>query len=147
MAWIDKTAGCSAASTSSTRRSGVALVAVPIAVRHLPAVPHADDRGLRRSMRVPITQEERRVAGGNRLTAKLKVHGSGLRPMLQASIDDVQSLGFVFENPNSADVLVGVVPPGTHDFILLDGVQEVARLRNAVTIEATAPRALPAWGR
>ena len=36
-------------------------------------------------VRVPITQEERRVAGGNRLTAKLKVHGSGMRPMLQAS--------------------------------------------------------------
>jgi hypothetical protein len=63
--------------------------------------------------RVPITREERRVAGGNRLTAKLKVRGSGLRPMLRASIDDVQSLGFVFEDPNSADVhrrRVGIRP-------------------------------------
>ena len=89
--------------------------------------------------RVPITREERRVAGGNRLTAKLKVRGSGLRPMLRASIDGVQSLGFVFEDPNSADVLVGEVPPGAHDLILYDGVQEVARLAKSVTIESTAP--------
>ena len=84
-------------------------------------------------------REERRVAGGNRLTAKLKVRGSGLRPMLRASIDSVQSLGFVFEDPNSADVLVGEVPPGAHDLILYDGVQEVARLAKSVTIESTAP--------
>jgi hypothetical protein len=89
--------------------------------------------------RVPITREERRVAGGNRLTAKLKVRGSGLRPMLRASIDDVQSLGFVFEDPNSADVLVGEVPQGAHDLILYDGVQEVARLAKSVTIESSAP--------
>ena len=97
--------------------------------------------------RVPITREERRVAGGNRLTAKLKVRGSGLRPMLRASIDGVQSLGFVFEDPNSADVLVGEVPPGTHDLILYDGVQEVARLAQSVTIESTAPPRVAVAGR
>jgi hypothetical protein len=89
--------------------------------------------------RVPITREERRVAQGNRLTAKLKVRGSGLRPMLQASIGDTRSLGFVFEDPNSADVMVGEVPPGTHDLVLYDGVQEVARLPKSVTIESSAP--------
>jgi hypothetical protein len=96
--------------------------------------------------RVPITREERRVAGGNRLTAKLKVRGSGLRPMLRASIDGVQSLGFVFEDPNSADVLVGEVPPGAHDLILYDGVQEVARLAKSVTIESSAPPRIAAVG-
>lgn len=96
--------------------------------------------------RVPITREERRVAGGNRLTAKLKVRGSGLRPMLRASIDGVQSLGFVFEDPNSADVLVGEVPPGAHDLILYDGVQEIARLAKSVTLEATAPPRISAVG-
>ena len=88
--------------------------------------------------RVPITQEERRVAGGNRLTAKLKVRGSGFRPMLQASLDETRALGFVFENPNSADVLVGVVPPGPHDLVLFDGVQEVARRPKSVTITSPA---------
>ncbi|MCU1381468.1 MAG: hypothetical protein JWL71_165 [Acidobacteria bacterium] len=96
--------------------------------------------------RAPIGLEERRVAGGNRLTAKLKVRGSGLRPMLHASIDGTPALGFVFENPNSADVLVGDVPPGPHDLILFDGVQEVARLAAAVTIESAAPRRIAAVG-
>jgi hypothetical protein len=61
--------------------------------------------------------------------------------MLRASIGATQSLGFVFEDPNSADVLVGNVPAGTHDLVLYDGVQEVARLPKAVSIEpAAAPR-------
>lgn len=86
--------------------------------------------------RVPITREERRVAGGSTLTAKLKVRGTGLRPMLRAMIDDAPALGFVFEDPHSADVLVGEVPAGAHDLILFDGVQEVARARRAVTIQS-----------
>src|SRR6185503_16405346 len=84
--------------------------------------------------RVDITKEERRV-GGPGLTAKLKVQGTGLRPLLRAFIDDVPAIGFVFENPNSADVLVGAVPAGSHDLILYDGVQEVARAVRAVAIQ------------
>jgi len=84
--------------------------------------------------RVEITKEERRVGGPN-LVAKLKVQGSGLRPMLRASIDEVPAIGFVFENPNSADLLVGAVPPGSHDLVLYDGVQEVARAPKAVEIQ------------
>jgi hypothetical protein len=86
--------------------------------------------------RVPITREERRVAGGATLTAKLKVHGSSLRPLLHATVGNVSALGFVFEGPNSADVLLGPVPPGTHDLVLMDGVHEVARLAQSVTIQA-----------
>lgn len=89
--------------------------------------------------RVEITKEERRVGGPN-LVAKLKVKGSGLRPMLRASIDDRPAIGFVFENPNSADLLVGATPPGAHDLVLYDGVQEVARAPKAVVIE---PALLP----
>jgi hypothetical protein len=89
--------------------------------------------------RVPISTEERRLAGGSRLSAKLKVRGSGFRPMLRASIDQAPALGFVFENPNSADVLVGEVAPGVHDLVIYDGVQEVARASNAVTIQAVPP--------
>jgi hypothetical protein len=106
-----------------------------------PAAPHISS-----VVRVPITAEERRIAGGSRLTAKLKVRGSGLRPMLRATIGDTQSLGFVFEDPNSADVLVPVVAPGTHDLVLYDGVQEVARLTKSVTIEATPPPRIPVIG-
>jgi len=84
--------------------------------------------------RVEITKEERRVGGPN-LVAKMKIQGSGLRPMLRASIDDAAAIGFVFENPNSADLLLGAVPPGSHDLVLYDGVQEVARAPKAVRIQ------------
>ncbi|PYR13379.1 MAG: hypothetical protein DMG00_07020, partial [Acidobacteria bacterium] len=90
--------------------------------------------------------EERRVTGGSTLTAKLKVRGTGLRPMLRAMIDDVPALAFVFEDPHSADVLVGEVPAGAHDLILFDGVQEVARTRRAVTIQSERSPQLLALG-
>jgi hypothetical protein len=87
--------------------------------------------------RVDITKEERRVGGPN-LVAKLKIRGSGLRPMLRAWIDDRPAIGFVFENPNSADLLVGATAPGAHDLVLYDGAQEVARAPKAVVIEPSA---------
>jgi hypothetical protein len=84
--------------------------------------------------RVEITKEERRIGGPN-LVAKMKVQGSGLRPMLRASVDSAPAIGLVFENPNSADLLLGAIPPGSHDLVLYDGVQEVARAPKAITIE------------
>ena len=56
--------------------------------------------------RVPISTEERRLAGGSRLSAKLKVRGSGFRPMLRASIDQAPALGFVFEE-EKVDIELG----------------------------------------
>ncbi len=96
--------------------------------------------------RVEVTKEERRVAGGSLLTAKLKVKGSGFNPLLRAAIGSASAMGFVFETPNSADVLVGLVPPGRHDLILYDGVQEVARARDAVEIQATGGPSVRAYG-
>src|SRR5262249_56778880 len=48
--------------------------------------------------------------------------------------------------PNSADVLVGELPAGVHDFVLYDGMQEVARLPQAVTIEASPATRVAAAG-
>ncbi|HWI20784.1 MAG TPA: hypothetical protein VNT81_23680 [Vicinamibacterales bacterium] len=94
-----------------------------------------------------ITNAERRiVAGGSLLSAKLKVRGTGFTPMLRAYVGDEPALAFVFETPNSADVLVGPLPPGPHDLSLRDGVQEVARAAGAVKIEAPSPRILRAEG-
>jgi hypothetical protein len=84
-----------------------------------------------------ITVAERRIGNGSALTAKFKIQGSGLTPLLRARIGSHDALGLVFESPNSADVLVGPVPPGTHDLILLDGVQEVARAAGAIAIQAS----------
>ena len=96
--------------------------------------------------RFEVSTEELRVAGGAVLTAKLKVRGSGLNPLLRARIGGVEAMGFVFETPNSADVLVGLVPPGRHDLVLYDGVQEVARARDAVEITNLSSPRVRAYG-
>jgi hypothetical protein len=95
-----------------------------------PATPHIDS-----VTRAEIARGEHRIADGTLLTAKVKVRGSGLNPMLRATIGNTQALAFVFENPNSADVLIGPIAPGSHDLVLYDGVQEVARAVGAVTIQ------------
>ena len=114
--------------------AGFVIVLIPIAYGTflLFRTPHPVMTSVKR---VDITREERRVGGPN-LVAKLKVQGSGLRPMLRASIDGEPAIGFVFETPNSADLLVGAVPPGSHDLVLYDGVQEVARAPKAIRLQA-----------
>jgi len=81
----------------------------------------------------------RRAGGGGWLPGSLKLRGSGLRPTLRAAIDATPALGFAFEDPNSAEVLVGTVAAGAHDLVLYDGAREVARLRNAVVIGPSLP--------
>jgi hypothetical protein len=93
-----------------------------------------------------VTNEERRVSGAGVVIAKLKIKGSGFNPMLRAGIGSKEAIGFVFENPNSADVIVGVLPPGKHDLVLYDGVQEVARARDAVEIRATSGPSIRLYG-
>jgi len=85
-----------------------------------------------------VTKEEERITIGGRPVAKFKVRGNGFTPLLRARVGDADALGFVFENPNSADVLVGAIPPGAHDLVLLDGRQEVARARGAISTEPAA---------
>jgi hypothetical protein len=97
--------------------------------------------------RAEVTREERRIAGGVLLAAKLKVRGSGFNPMLRAEIGGTPAMGFVFESPNSADVLVGPIAAGTHDLVLFDGVQEVARAKGAVTIAAPPTTSIRLAGR
>lgn len=81
-----------------------------------------------------LTLIEERAAQGTRLAGKLKVRGTGLRPILRATIGTTEAVAFIFETPRSADVLFGEVRPGTHDLILYDGVHEVARAPGAVVI-------------
>jgi hypothetical protein len=84
----------------------------------------------------PLTITEDRAAQGTVLGGKLKVRGTGLRPVLRAQIGEQPAIGFIFETPSSADVLFGDIPGGTHDLVLFDGRQEVARASGAVTIPA-----------
>jgi hypothetical protein len=93
-----------------------------------------------------ISKEEQRISAGGRLTAKFKVKGEAFTPLLRARVGDADALGFVFENPNSADVLVGPMPAGAHDLVLLDGIQEVARASGAITIQPSNAMAIRAVG-
>ena len=86
--------------------------------------------------RVPLTNEQR-IADPLRVAARLKVRGSGFAPMLRAWIGSEPAIGFMFEDPNSADVIVGAMPPGEYDVALYDGGQEVARAAKAYVIPAT----------
>jgi hypothetical protein len=81
-----------------------------------------------------LTFIEDRAAQGSLLSGKLKVRGTGFRPVLRATIGGANTIAFIFEDPTSADVLFGDVPPGKHDLVLFDGVHEVARASGAVTI-------------
>ncbi len=94
-----------------------------------------------------ITKEEQRVTSAARLVAKFKIKGTGFTPLLRARIGDADALGFVFESPNSADVLVGPIPAGPQDLILMDGVQEVARAPGAITVVPNDATFLRAAGR
>jgi hypothetical protein len=90
-----------------------------------------------------LTMIEERAAQGTELAGKLKVRGSGLRPVLRAKIGDTDAVAFIFETPSSADVLFGAVPAGTHDLVLYDGIQEVARAPRAVSVpEKPGPGAM-----
>jgi hypothetical protein len=86
--------------------------------------------------RVTMTKEEQRIANPLRAAAKLKVKGSGFSPMLRAWVGPEPSLGFTFEDPKSADVIVGPMPPGAYDVALYDGGLEVARAPRAYVIPA-----------
>lgn len=90
--------------------------------------------------RVPLTKEEQRIANPLRAAAKLKVRGSGFTPMLRAWVGSEPALGFAFEDPNSADVIVGPLPPGEYDVALYDGGQEVARAPKAFVLASSRTR-------
>lgn len=94
-----------------------------------------------------LNKEEFRIASGATIAAKIKIKGTGFNPLLRAHIGTERALAFVFENPNSADILVGDMAPGTYDLILFDGVQEVARAAGAVKIEHSQGTTLRAVGR
>jgi len=125
--------------------AGLVLLLIPLAygtyLLFRPSVPRIDS--VSPSI---VSKEESRIAAGGRLMAKFKVSGTGFTPLLRARIGEVEALGFVFENPNSADVLVGPVPPGSHDLVLMDGVQEVARAVAAISVQPEQTSSVRAVG-
>ena len=96
---------------------------------------------------VDLGKEEFRIASGTVIAQKLKVRGTGFNPLLRAHVGDRPALAFVFENPNSADVLVGDMPTGDYDLVLFDGIQAIARVNGAVKMRHSAGTAVQAVGR
>lgn len=96
---------------------------------------------------VELGKEELRIASGTVIAQKLKVRGTGFNPLLRAHVGDRPALAFVFENPNSADVLVGEMPAGDYDLLLFDGIQTVARANGAVKMHNSAGTQLKTVGR
>jgi hypothetical protein len=73
---------------------------------------------------------------------RVKIHGMHLRPYLRAQVGAEQPHLFLIQSPNEAEFAMPALPVGTYDLALYDEVQEVARLKNAITIAAppTGPR-------
>jgi hypothetical protein len=67
---------------------------------------------------------------------RVKLRGGGLRPLLRAHIGETMARAYLYENDQSVDVLFSGVPAGTHDLVLFDGVQEVARVANGIRVVA-----------
>lgn len=81
---------------------------------------------------VTATQE---IAIGQPIRMMVKVRGDHFVPILRAYIGGVPALGFAFESPQSADIIIGQsVPEGTHDLVLYDGPTEVARAAGAISV-------------
>jgi Domain of unknown function (DUF4330) len=65
---------------------------------------------------------------------RVRIHGSNLRPYLRSQIGSAQPHTFLIESPMEGELQVPALPAGTYDLTLYDEVQEVARLKNAITI-------------
>ena len=110
---------------------------IPVAYASLllfrPAKPHITS-----VERAEVHAEERRIANGLHIQAKIKVRGDHFTPTLRAYVGTVPAIGFAFEDPRSADIIVGdAVPMGKHDLVLFDGAQEVARAPGIIEILPT----------
>jgi uncharacterized protein DUF4330 len=70
---------------------------------------------------------------------RVTVNGQNLRPFMRVSFDTVQGRTFLIGSTKYAQVDLPDLPPGTYDVVLYDFMQEVDRLRRALTILPLAP--------
>jgi hypothetical protein len=69
---------------------------------------------------------------------RIEIDGTNLRPFMRVSIDTVPARSFLLGSTKYAIVDLPDLKPGSYDVILYDYMQEVARLRKALTV-APAP--------
>jgi len=65
---------------------------------------------------------------------RIEIDGTNLRPFMRVSIDTVPARSFLLGSTKYAIVDLPDLRPGSYDVVLYDYMQEVARLRNALTV-------------
>jgi hypothetical protein len=65
---------------------------------------------------------------------RVRIHGKNLRPYLRSQVGSTQPHTFLVETPMDGELQMPALPAGTYDLALFDEVQEVARLKNAITV-------------
>ncbi len=74
-----------------------------------------------------------RVTQGD--AARLEIKGANLRPYLRAQVGHTQPRRFLIETPSQGEMVIpSDMEPGTYDFTMYDENQQVAALKNALTI-------------
>jgi hypothetical protein len=69
----------------------------------------------------------------------LRLKGEHFRPYLRAEVGRLQPTSFLIETPTAGEIVLPDIDPGTYDIALFDEAEEVARLKDAVTIVVGAP--------
>jgi len=90
-------------------------------------------------MRITSVKPTQLVKGRD---TRLQITGEHFRPYLRAEVGGAQPNRFLIQTPADGEIVVPDLEPGTYDIALYDEVEEVARMKNAVTI--VAPPAPPA---
>src|SRR4051812_36880954 len=70
---------------------------------------------------------------------RIEVQGEDLRPFMRVSFNDQQGKSFAINSTRGAIVELPEIGAGTYDVVLYDHMQEVSRLRKALTILPLAP--------
>jgi hypothetical protein len=110
--------------------AAVVLLAIPLAYgayvlfRPQPVVLKSVDPN-----RIPAEQSRR-----------VTIQGEHFRPFLRAQVGAHQPLSFLVATSTTGEAVLPALAPGTYDFALYSEAQEVARLRGAITVTASAEK-------
>ena len=66
---------------------------------------------------------------------RIRISGEHFKPFLRVQIGPEQAHTLLIETPNSGEMVLPELPAGTYDVAMFDEVSEVARLKNALTVE------------
>ena len=71
---------------------------------------------------------------------RVGINGRNLRPFMRVTFNDVQGRTFMIASTTNAAIDLPDLPPGTYDVVLYDHMEEVDRLKKALTILPLAPQ-------